>query len=59
MTFGLNNVFNKLSGLVDEYNNTSHTLVEMRPLDVKSILYINFNVKFNKRKSKFKVTIHV
>lgn len=59
MTFGSNNVFNKLSGLVDEYNNTIHTLVEMRPLYVKSILYINFNVEFNKRKSKFKVTTHV
>ena len=33
--------FDKLDDIVDEYNNTYHTTIKMKPTDVKDNTYIN------------------
>ena len=35
----------KLDDTVNKYNNTYHSLIKMKPLDVKSSTYIDFNKK--------------
>ena len=37
----------KLDAIVDEYNNTYHTTIEMKPIDVKDNTYINANKEIN------------
>ena len=34
---------NNLADIVDKYNNTYHSKIKMKPADVKSITYIDFN----------------
>ena len=36
---------NKLDGIVNEYNNTYHTTMKMKPIDVKDNAYINTSKK--------------
>ena len=50
---------NKLDDIVNKYNNTYHSTIKMKPLDVKSRTYIDFDKKNNKEDSKFKVGDHV
>ena len=45
----------KLDDIVDEYNNTYHTTIKMKPIDVKDNTYINTDKKFNNKDPKFKV----
>ena len=45
----------KLDNIVDEYNNTYHTTIKMKPIDVKDNTYINTNKEFNNKDPKFKV----
>ena len=45
----------KLDDIVDEYNNTYHTTVKMKPADVKDNTYINADKEINNKDSKFKV----
>ena len=33
----------KLDNIVNKYNNTYHSTIKMKPVNVKSSLYINFN----------------
>ena len=38
---------NKLDDIVNEYNNTYHTTIKMKPIDVKDNTYINTSKKIN------------
>ena len=49
----------KLDNIVDEYNNTYHSTVKMKPADVNSSAYIDFSVKNNDKDPKFEVGEHV
>ena len=44
-----------LDDIVDEYNNTYHTKIKMKPIDVKDNTYINNSKKINYKDPKFKV----
>ena len=45
----------KLDDIVNEYNNTYHTTIKMKPIDVKDNTYINTDKKINNKGPKFKV----
>ena len=45
--------------IVDEYNNTYHTTIKMKPIDVKDNTYINTSKEINNKDPKFKVGDHV
>ena len=49
----------KLNDIVDEYNNTYHITIKMKPIDVKDNIYINTNKDINDKGPKFKVGDHV
>ena len=56
MTSISKNVYiNKLDDIVDEYNNTYHTTIKMKPIDVKDNTYINIDKENNDKGPKFKV----
>ena len=41
--------------LFKKYNNTYHTSIKIKPVDVKDNSYIDFKKEFNDRNPKFKV----
>ena len=49
----------KLDDIVKKYNNTYHTSIKMKPVDVKDNTYINFKKEINDKNPKFKVGDHV
>ena len=49
----------KLDDIVDEYNNTYHRTIKMKPLDVKDNTYITIGNEVNDKDPKFKVGDHV
>ena len=49
----------KLDDIVNEYNNTYHRTIKMKPIDVKDNTYIDFGKQSNARYPKFKVGGHV
>ena len=49
----------KLADEVNKYNNTYDGTVKMKPVDVKSSTYINFNNENNKEEPKFEIGDHV
>ena len=49
----------KLSDIVNEYNNTYHSNIKMKPVDVKSSTYIDFDKEINDKDPEFKVGYHV
>ena len=49
----------KLDDIVNEYNNTYHPTIEMKPIDVKDNTYINTDKEINNKDPKFKVGDHV
>ena len=56
MTSISKNVYtNKLDNIVDEYNNTDHTTIKIKPIDVKNNTYINTDKETNDKDPKFKV----
>ena len=56
MTSISKNVYiDKLDDIVDEYNNTYHTTIKMKPIDVKDNMYINTSKEINNKDPKFKV----
>ena len=60
MTSISKNVYiNKLDDIVDEYNNTYHTTIKMKPIDVKDNTYINTDKEIKNKDPKFKVGDHV
>ena len=60
MTSISKNVYiNKLDDIVDEYNNTYHRTIKMKPVDVKDNTYIDFKKEVNDKDPKFKIGDHV
>ena len=56
MTSISKNVYiDKLDDIVDKYNNTYHTTIKMKPIDVKDHTFINANQEINNKNPKFKV----
>ena len=56
MTSISKNVYiDKLDDIVNEYNNTYHTTIKMKPIDVKDNTYINTDKETNDKYPKFKV----
>ena len=49
----------KLNDIVDEYNNTYHSTIKMKPIDVKDNTYINADKEINNKDPKFKVGYHI
>ena len=60
MTSISKNVYiDKLDYIVNEYNNTYHRTIKMKPIDVKNNKYINIDKEINDTIPKFKVGDHV
>ena len=60
MTSISENVYiDNLDDIVDEYNNTYHITIKMKPADVKYNTYINADKEINNKDPKFKVGDHV
>ena len=47
----------KLDDIVDEYNNTYHTTIKMKPIDIKDNTYINANKEINNKVLNLKLVI--
>ena len=60
MTAISKNVYiDKLDDIVDEYNNTYHRAIKIKPFDVKDNTYIDFEKEVNDKDPKFKAGDHV
>ena len=60
MTAISKNVYiNKLDDIVNEYNNTYHRIIKMKPVNVKDNTYIDFEKEVNNKDPKFKVGDHL
>ena len=51
--------FDVLSDIVDEYNNTYHKTIKMKPIDVKIDSFPEYNEESNEKDAKFKAGDHV
>ena len=51
--------FNVLDDIVKKYNNTVHRTIKMKPIDVTSDSYAEYNEDFNEKDPKFKVGDYV
>ena len=51
--------FDVLDDIVDEYNNTYHKTIKMKPLDVGDDSFAEYNEESNEKDPKFKVGDHV
>ena len=51
--------FDVLDNIVNKYNNTVHRTIKMKPIDVTSDSYAEYNEDSNVTKPKFKVGDHV
>ena len=51
--------FDVLDDIVNAYNNTYHRTTGMKPVDVKSDSFAEYNEEFNERDPKYKVGDHV
>ena len=49
----------KLDDIVNEYNNTYHRAIKMKPADVKDNTYIDFEKEVNNKDPKFKIGDHL
>ena len=49
----------KLDDIVNEYSNTYHRTIKLKPIDVKDNRYINIDKEVNDKGPKFKVGDHV
>ena len=60
MTSISKNVYiDKLDDIVNEYNNTYHKTIKMKPIGVKNNTYISIDKEVNENDTKFKVGNHV
>ena len=60
MTSVSKNVYiDKLGYIVNKYNNPYHSTIKMKPADVKSSTYFDFNKENDKEEPKFEVGDHV
>ena len=56
MTSISRNVYSdKLDDIVHKYNNTHHSTIKMKPVDVKSSTYINSSKEINYKDPKLKI----
>ena len=51
--------FDVLDDVIDEYNNTYHKTIKMKPIDVGDDSFAEYNEKSNEKDPKFKVVDHV
>ena len=51
--------FDALDDIVNKHNNTIHRTIKMKPIDVSSDSYADYNEDSNKRNPRFKVGDHV
>ena len=58
-TISKNVYIHTLDDIVDEYNNTYHKTIKMKPIDVKDNTYIDFEKEVNDKDPKFKVGDYV
>ena len=49
----------QLDHIVNKFNNTYHSTIKMKPIDVTSSTYIDFNKENNKEDPKFEVGDYV
>ena len=56
---GKNVYFNDLDDIVDKYNNSIHSLIKVKPKDVKDDSFVKYSEELNKKDSEFKVSDHV
>ena len=49
----------KLDDIINEYNNTYHSIIKMKSADVNSSTCIDFNVENNDKNTKLEVGDHV
>ena len=49
----------RLDDIVYEYNNTYHSTIKMKPVDVNSSSYIDFGIENNEKSLKFEVGDYV
>ena len=49
----------KLAYIVNDYNHLYYTTIKMKPIDVKSSTYINFNEEIKDKDPSFEVGYHV
>ena len=49
----------KLDNIINKYNNSYHSTIKLKPVDVKSSTYIDFNKVNNEKDPKFEVGHHV
>ena len=54
-----NAYIDKFDDEVNEYNNTYHRTIKIKPIDVKDNTYINIDIEANDKDPKFKVGDHV
>ena len=54
-----NMYFDVLNDIVNEYNNTYHKAIKIKPIDVKSNSFAEYNEESNEKDPKFKVNDHV
>ena len=60
MTSISQNVYiDKLDNIVNKYNNTYHSTIKMKPVDVKNNTYVDFGKESNDKDPKFKVSDRV
>ena len=58
MTSISNNVYiDKLDDIVNKYNNIYHNTIKMKPVNVKSSMYIHSRKEINNKDPKFKIFI--
>ena len=51
--------FDVLDGIIDIYNNTYQSNIKMRPADIKSNSYVEYNVDSKAKHAKFKTCDHL
>ena len=51
--------FDVLNDIIDKYNNAYHRAIKMKPIDVKSDSFVEYNDESNEKDSKFKIGDHV
>ena len=51
--------FNVLDGILNRYNNIIHRIIKMKPIDVTSDSYAEYNEDFNKKDPKFNFGDHI
>ena len=49
--------FDVLDDTVDKYNKTYHNTIKMKPIDIKSTSYAEYNIDSNEKDSNFKLVI--